>query len=173
MNWHEVTKSGSCVYHVEQYQFHEWEFRTRLLNKASGDEGRRAWRNPVGFVNLAAEDWESIYDVAYNAQEGDDEEPHTDPADWYYDDDEHEAKAHYAQEQDTSSSKEAWNEYNAYVTDEFSKKCVEDYVELAELECVACLFDVLGSNCFEDPSSRSDFIQSGTAAYLANGKGKK
>ena len=34
---HEVTKSGSYIYHGDASQYHEWEFRTRLRVKAAGD----------------------------------------------------------------------------------------------------------------------------------------
>ena len=35
---HDTTKSGSYVYNGDAGQFHEWEFRTRLRAKASGDD---------------------------------------------------------------------------------------------------------------------------------------
>ena len=35
---HEVTKSGSYIYDGSASTFHEWEFRTRLRVKASGDD---------------------------------------------------------------------------------------------------------------------------------------
>ena len=35
---HEVTKSGSYIYHGDASQYHEWEFRTRLRVKASGND---------------------------------------------------------------------------------------------------------------------------------------
>ena len=37
----ELTKSGSCDYHGDASSYHEWEFRTRLPVKASGDEPER------------------------------------------------------------------------------------------------------------------------------------
>ena len=38
---HEVTKSGSYIYHGDASQYHEWEFRTRLRVKAAGEEEGR------------------------------------------------------------------------------------------------------------------------------------
>ena len=35
---HQVTKSGSYIYHGDAARFHEWEFRTRLRAKAAGRE---------------------------------------------------------------------------------------------------------------------------------------
>ena len=35
---HQVTKSGSYIYHGDAAHFHEWEFRTRLRVKAAGSE---------------------------------------------------------------------------------------------------------------------------------------
>ena len=50
---------------------------------------------------------------------------------------------------------------------------VDEQVEQAELECVACLFDVLGPDCLQDAAACSDFIQNGNTAFLAKGgKGK-
>ena len=38
---YEVTKSGSYVYNGDAANYHEWEFRTRLRVKASGDDPER------------------------------------------------------------------------------------------------------------------------------------
>ena len=38
---HEVTKSGSYIYHGDASQYHEWEFRTRLRVKAAGRDPER------------------------------------------------------------------------------------------------------------------------------------
>ena len=35
---HQLTKSGSYIYHGDAAHFHEWEFRTRLRVKAAGSE---------------------------------------------------------------------------------------------------------------------------------------
>ena len=35
---HQVTKSGSYIYHGEPADFHEWEFRTELRVKAAGTD---------------------------------------------------------------------------------------------------------------------------------------
>ena len=35
---HQVTKSGSYIYHGDASNFHEWEFRTQLRAKAAGKE---------------------------------------------------------------------------------------------------------------------------------------
>ena len=40
-SYHAETKSGSYVYHGDAASFHEWEFRTRLRVKASGEEPSR------------------------------------------------------------------------------------------------------------------------------------
>ena len=60
------------------------------------------------------------------------------------------------------------------MADEWSRKWdAEDLVEHAELECIACLFDVLGPECLDDPASCSNFVQNGATAFLANSKSKK
>jgi hypothetical protein len=38
---HEVTKSGSYIYHGDAAQYHEWEFRTRLKVRAAGIDDER------------------------------------------------------------------------------------------------------------------------------------
>ena len=38
---HEVTKSGSYIYHGDAASFHEWEFRTRLRVKTAGIDPER------------------------------------------------------------------------------------------------------------------------------------
>lgn len=43
-------------------------------------------------------------------------------------------------------------------------------LECAELNSVACLLDVLGPDCLNDPDSCPHFIQSGTTAYPAHGR---
>ena len=137
--------------------------------KYSKGKGKRSWRNPSGFANLATDDW-TEEDAAYVAGEDDDEEPYSNPAHWFDEDYEEEGDAYYAEE----PGEIEWSEFSAYVADEWSRKWdAEDPVEHAELECIACLFDVLGPECLEDPASCSNFVQNGTTAFLANSKGKK
>ena len=64
------------------------------------------------------------------------------------------------------------------MADKWAKKGnneVEDPIESAELECVAYLHDMLGDVMWEDHDACSQFIQDGTAAFVANspGKGKR
>jgi hypothetical protein len=69
---------------------------------------------------------------------------------------------------------DTWEEFSAFVSDGWNKAWnVEDALESAELDCVACIADVLGPECWADPTSCAEFIQSGATAFLANGKGKK
>ena len=66
-----------------------------------------------------------------------------------------------------------WDEFSAYISDEWNKKwTVEDPVEQAELECVACMYDVLGRDCLQGPCTCASFSQEGCTAFLAKGKGK-
>ena len=48
----------------------------------------------------------------------------------------------------------------------------ETALEAAELDCVACLYNTLGSDWSEDPETTSEFIQSGAVAFLTGKKGK-
>ena len=60
------------------------------------------------------------------------------------------------------------------MSDEWSRRWgAEDPTEHAELECLACLFDVVGPECLDDPTACSDFVQNGITAYMASSKGKK
>ena len=38
---HQVTKSGSYIYHGDAANFHEWEFRTRLRVRTAGTDSDR------------------------------------------------------------------------------------------------------------------------------------
>ena len=38
---HQVTKSGSYIYHGDASAFHEWEFRTRLRVKTAGTDSEK------------------------------------------------------------------------------------------------------------------------------------
>ena len=134
-------------------------------------KGKGPWRNPAGFAGVAvAESWDDE-DIAYLAGQ-DEEEPYADPAHWH----EEEYDAYYADEEPyypEETTEGDWTEYSAYVADEWSKKWeTTDQLESSELECIACLCDTLGPDCFEDPECCSNFIQNGTTAFLAKG-GKK
>ena len=136
--------------------------------KSSKGKGKsRSWRNPSGFAYQAAEEWPD--DTAYVAGENDFDEPYTDPAYWYGDEDwDEDADAYYAGE-----DVQQWEQPQQPEEADWAG-AADDPLELAELECVACLFDFLGPDCLENPTSCSDFIQQGTAAFLATGgKGKK
>ena len=141
-------------------------------SKGKGKRGFHAsWRNPSGFAHLANEDW-TEEDAAYVAGEDDNEEPYSNPAHWFEEDYEEEGDAYHAGQEEPAEAE--WSEFSAYVSDEWSRKWnVEDHIELAELECVACLFDILGPECLEDPVSCSEFVQNGITAYMASSKGKK
>jgi hypothetical protein len=133
------------------------------FSKGKG-KGKRSWS-----AHLTCED------TAYLA--ADDDEPYSDPAFWYGDDYDHEADCYLADdgwEEPSSSCDYIDGDYSAYVAQEWSAKWeVEDSHECAELECVACLFDVLGPDCTKDPDVCAEFIQNGTAAFVATkGKGK-
>ena len=58
-----------------------------------------------------------------------------------------------------------------YEEDEGKDEVVEDPVEASELNCVAYLSEMVGTDC-GDPASAAEFIQNSTVALLANGKGK-
>jgi hypothetical protein len=134
--------------------------------KYSKGKGKRSWRNPSGFANLAADDWDEE-DAAYVAGEEDEEEPYSNPAHWFEEGYEDEGEAYHAG-QEESTGADWTSEFSAYVTDEWSKRWnVEDPLEVAELESVACLFDFLGPDCLDDPATCSDFIQTGAVAFLA------
>ena len=69
---------------------------------------------------------------------------------------------------------DGWDDFSAFVSDGWSNAwSVDDALESAELDCVACMADVLGSDCWSDPATCADFIQSGATAFMATGKGKK
>jgi hypothetical protein len=124
-------------------------------------------------ANLASEEWypAETDEAAFLAEE----EPYNDPA--YYEEDE-DAEAFYAEDGDEPLPDE-WNswtaeELSAYVAEEWQKQWeADDALEAAELECVACLYQVLGPNCMDDPEACSCFIQDGATAFLANKSGKK
>ena len=116
----------------------------------------------------AEEDWD---DAAYVAE--DLEEPYADPAHWSADEDPDEVpepEAHVTDE---------WSEFQAYVSDEWEKKrsteyydlTVDDPIEFAEIECVACLHDLLGDAAWEDPSYCANMIQD-NVAYVSH-KGQR
>ena len=153
--------------HVSASQSSKGGRKSSGKGKAQSSKGKgkgRAWRNPSGFAYPATEEWPE--DIAYVAGEDDPDEPYTDPAHWYGDDDwDEDADAYYAGE-------EQWEQPQQLADTDWTTS-TEDPLELAELECVACLFDFLGPDCLENPSTCSDFIQHGTTAFLANGKGKK
>jgi hypothetical protein len=130
-------------------------------------------------AHLADDDWFYEVGAAFLTEEG----PYSnDPAVWddgdeedadafNYDEDLEEADVYYAPEEE--------EDWTAYVADEHAKNWeVADPHEAAELECVACLFQVLGSNCDqEDPEACAAFMQDGVTALLAKkgkskGKGK-
>ena len=113
----------------------------------------RSWRNPSGFANLSADDWIEE-DAAYVV--GEEEEPYSNPAHWFDGDYEDESNAYHTEE----SAEAEWAEFSAYVSDEWSRRWdAEDPAEHAELECLACLFDVVGPECLDDPTACSDFVQ--------------
>ena len=87
--------------------------------KYSKGKGKRSWRNPSGFANLAADDWDEE-DAAYVAGEEDDEEPYSNPAHWFEEDYEDEGDAYHAG-QEESTGADWTSEFSAYVTDEWSK----------------------------------------------------
>ena len=67
-----------------------------------------------------------------------------------------------------------WNDFSAYVADGWrSAWSADNALESAELECVACIADVLGPDCWSDPATCADFIQNGATAFVASGKGEK
>ena len=139
----------------------------------SKSRGRRPWRNPSGFAYAADEDWAEDAVAAYMAS--DEEEPASDPAHWYEEDyDEDGAEAYLGEEEyDEESGQKETDDFSAFVTEEWSAKwSVEDPVECAELEYIACLFVAIGQECIEDPDSCAEFIQQGAVAFLTNTKGK-
>ena len=98
----------------------------------------------------------------------DDDEPYSDPAHWYEDDDDmvEQSAYPYWEEEDEEVEK-----FTAYISEEWSKKYSDENMadtalETAELDCAACLQNSLGSDCFEDPDVTSEFIQSGTSAFM-------
>ena len=107
----------------------------------------------------------------------DSEEPYTDPAG--YDDYEDEDTACLVddwQETAWDDPEAEWDDFQVFVADEWEKKRnweFEDPLEQAELECEACLYDMLGDDAWEDPLSCAQFIQDGVCAYVANNKGGK
>ena len=105
------------------------------------------------------------------------DEPYTDPAHYEEEDDwdDEQTDAAFACDYDASEYEEPavdeWAEYSAYVANEWEKKWfVDDPVEQTEMECVACLVDVLGPDCFDDPIACAEFIQNGASAFFDGSK---
>ena len=70
--------------------------------------------------------------------------------------------------------------FEAYASTELSQNFAEDELEQAELNCVACLHDMMGECMMEQPDTCACFIQYGLTACFANnpfnkgrGKGSK
>jgi len=136
---------------------------------------KRHERNPFGFAGLYAEEDDEGH-AAYLGAEEDEEEPYTDPAHWYEDEDEAADETAYNYWEESPADSE-WNKFSAYISDQWSQKydadaTSETALEAAELECVACMFDTLGPNCCEDADACSSFIQQGAAAFVFAKKGK-
>ena len=151
------------------------------FTKGKGGKGkflsfRKPWRNPVGFAHMAVDnDWDPAAFLGDNPPgplaDDSDEEPWTDPAHWS-EDGEYDESA-YVGDGYSFEEEQQWEQYTAYIMDEWIKRqsspeTVEDPLEAAELECVACLADALGPECFEDACTCSDFIQAGAVAFLAS-----
>ena len=101
------------------------------------------------------------------------DEPYADPAHWSDDEEDGEADVHYAVEdmQPYDDWKEYWKDFTAFVSDGWSRKWETDNtLGAAEFEYIACLSDVLGSDCLEDLDSCSNFILTGTTAYMASNR---
>jgi len=95
----------------------------------------------------------------------------SDPAYWSGDED--------YQHEDPSDTWD-WDEFQAYITDEWDTDSalpsgeVDDPVDRAEMECMACVHDMIGDDAWSYPEHCAKFIQEGAAAYAAHkgGKGK-
>ena len=86
--------------------------------KYSKGKGKRSWRNPSGFANLATDDWTTEEDAAYVAGGDDDEDPYSNPAHWFEEDYEDEGDAYHAGQEESAEAD--WSEFSTYVTDEWS-----------------------------------------------------
>ena len=69
-----------------------------------------------------------------------------------------------------------WCDFSTYIAEVWNKKwTVEDPIEAGELECMAYVCDVIGTDSLQDPETCSEIIQSSSVAFLAKGgkaKGK-
>ena len=90
-----------------------------------------------------ADDDDGEYAAHVGAEDEDD--PYNDPARWYDDDDDDAADPQSAYSYWEEEGE--WQNFTAYISDEWSKKYDVDAtaLETVELECVACLFDTLGA----------------------------
>ena len=123
------------------------------FSRSSTSRPSNSWR-PQGMMATSYDDyWEESNDAYLNINY---DEPYTDPAhyeeDDYWDHDDQEDAAYVADEwaeYPEETPVDEWADFSAYVANEWEKRwTVEDPTEQAELECVACLADVLGPDCF-------------------------
>ena len=137
-----------------QETFSRLQSHYSTTGKGGGKEKYRFFdhkkRNPCGFAGLMVE--HAVEDggeyAAYVGVE-DEDDRYNDPACWYDDDDdaaEPESAYPFWEDEDELQN------ITAYISDEWSAKydvdaTAETAFEAAKLECVACLFDALGTDC--------------------------
>ena len=170
---------------------------SKMSNKVIGSTNNRPFgkgkgKPSKGFLGKGKGKWRSPHahltyeDTAFLADE---EEPFNDPAYQYADDYECEEdtaaafvsaeaaayQTHFdLQEQADESGDWFTGDYSAYLASEWATKWeVADPHDCAELECIAMMFDTLGTDCLADPEACAEFVQSGTAAFVSiKGKGQ-
>jgi hypothetical protein len=171
------------IHLVKQSESRKPGFRPKGRGKGKGKRKRkfRAFvnhktRNLSNFAGVMMDDghYEDDYECSAYIGAEDEDEPYNDPAHWYEDDEEEEDHSAYPYWEEADVVADT---FNAYVTEEWSKRYSEENMaetalEAAELDCVALLSNNLGADCFEYPETPSDFIQSGAVAFLTGRKGK-